>query len=353
VQVSAKVARLEKGVWRKRREKGGQTQRFPPRILFVNQCVSRNALTLQIMGLQIMESDTIIFHPIKSFDQLKQSLSSRYAGDVLWDKVAEAAKKNTQREAVGCFVAGTLVHTKEGLRPIEQIKVGDYVLSKPEDGSGETAYKQVINTFEFDDKEYWYLVWSDPAMLRSGISTEEFIAHHGQSFAITTPNHPFWVVSSDEYLRWDDRYPYEDGQLPQQQWVRADHVAPGMVLMLASGRIVTVGASRRVYKTNSEQDGWVDSTGFESRGLIVSFTNGSINPHMPIHANRYQPVSVSHGLIENPNESYADDQPPGNAPESWYRGRVYNLEVEDFHTYFVDKLGVWVHNTNCGHEQLA
>ena len=27
---------------------------------------------------------------------------------------------------------------------------------------------------------------------------------------------------------------------------------------------------------------------------------------------------------------------------------VYNLEVEDFHTYYVGEYGVWVHNQNCG-----
>jgi hypothetical protein len=26
---------------------------------------------------------------------------------------------------------------------------------------------------------------------------------------------------------------------------------------------------------------------------------------------------------------------------------VYNIEVEDYHTYFVGELGVWVHNANC------
>lgn len=26
---------------------------------------------------------------------------------------------------------------------------------------------------------------------------------------------------------------------------------------------------------------------------------------------------------------------------------VYNLEVEDFHTYYVGEHGVWVHNENC------
>ncbi len=43
------------------------------------------------------------------------------------------------------FVAGTLVHTDKGLVPIQDIKVGDRVLSKDENGEGETEYKKVIN----------------------------------------------------------------------------------------------------------------------------------------------------------------------------------------------------------------
>jgi Hint domain-containing protein len=34
-----------------------------------------------------------------------------------------------------CFAAGTLVHTREGLKAIEQIQVGDWVLSKHESTS--------------------------------------------------------------------------------------------------------------------------------------------------------------------------------------------------------------------------
>ncbi|MDR2788675.1 MAG: Hint domain-containing protein [Candidatus Accumulibacter sp.] len=33
-----------------------------------------------------------------------------------------------------CFAAGTLAHTKKGLKPIESIQVGDWVLSRPEGG---------------------------------------------------------------------------------------------------------------------------------------------------------------------------------------------------------------------------
>ena len=44
------------------------------------------------------------------------------------------------------FTAGTLVHTEKGLVPIEQLKIGDKVLSKLADGSGELIYKSVKNT---------------------------------------------------------------------------------------------------------------------------------------------------------------------------------------------------------------
>ena len=45
----------------------------------------------------------------------------------------------------GCFIAGTLVTTRSGLKPIEEIAIGDYVLSRNEE-TGETSYKKVTDT---------------------------------------------------------------------------------------------------------------------------------------------------------------------------------------------------------------
>ena len=42
-------------------------------------------------------------------------------------------------------MAGTLVTTKEGLKPIEEVKIGEYVMSRNEE-SGETSYKKVTDT---------------------------------------------------------------------------------------------------------------------------------------------------------------------------------------------------------------
>ena len=51
------------------------------------------------------------------------------------------------------FVAGALVHTDKGLVPIEQLKVGDKVLSKHESGQGELAYKAITRTFKSPEKQ--------------------------------------------------------------------------------------------------------------------------------------------------------------------------------------------------------
>jgi hypothetical protein len=251
-----------------------------------------------------------------------------------------------------CFVAGTLVHTKEGLRPIEKIKVGDYVLSKPEDGQGELEYKRVVKTMEFEDKETWFVSWYDSdsklaVRMRAGeITPEELLEAMGNSFVVTTPNHPFWVVSSDEeFIRCDEtansHWPY-----PQKKWARADHLSQGMTLLLADGRVVKVESSRRVYKTNEASWGWVDCFYYSPVGMSIGFDGQKVQPLNHIHS-FYKGKSLDDYGVRNERYTYDSESCPD--PDSWYRSKVYNLEVEDFHTYFVDTLGVWV---KCGDSQV-
>jgi hypothetical protein len=54
--------------------------------------------------------------------------------------------KTAGTHASGCFVAGTVVWTDKGQVRIEEIKVGDFVLSKHDSGTGEQAYKRVLDT---------------------------------------------------------------------------------------------------------------------------------------------------------------------------------------------------------------
>ena len=141
-----------------------------------------------------------------------------------------------------CFVAGTLVTTEDGQKPIEKIEVGDKVLSEDET-TGEVAVKTVTETYVNETDE----------LIHIGVNGETISA---------TPTHPFYV--------------------DKLGWTLARSLRAGDVLVLSNGELVTVE--------------W-----------------------------------VQHEILESPI-------------------KVYNFEVQDFHTYFVGENGVFVHN-GCGDNQ--
>lgn len=73
-----------------------------------------------------------------------------------------------------CFVAGTKVWTQQGRVPIEQIKIGDRVLSQDPD-TGELAFKLVLNT----------TLRPPSPMIKVAVDGEDIV---------TTLGHPMWVA---------------------------------------------------------------------------------------------------------------------------------------------------------------
>lgn len=101
----------------------------------------------------------------------------------MYKEIVQQAKNNTQSQTMGCFVGGTLVKTGDGYwKPIKDIQVGDMVMSMPENGIGKPVPKRVINTFQYENKEIWYV--GTTRLDNSGFITENFAV---------TPNHPFMV----------------------------------------------------------------------------------------------------------------------------------------------------------------
>lgn len=256
--------------------------------------------------------------------------------------IRDDAVANTKESAIGCFVAGTLVHTKEGLLPIEQIKTGDWVLSKPESGEGEIAYKRVVNTFEFDDKEVWYVSYALTEKPREG---EERIG-----FVVVTGNHPFWVTEIEEWA-------LEGNETANSNcWMRADRLRPGMSLRLSDGRPAMVDAARKLVRMAIPDMGWMprDYGGFEAgklldlRGGSPKYCRGPVGGTPPLYPEDIEGYGKKYDdLYLNEGVNWQDQ-----GDDIWLKCKVYNFEVVDHHTYFVDKLGVWVHNTNCGSEKL-
>ncbi|MCG6142665.1 polymorphic toxin-type HINT domain-containing protein [Leptospira mtsangambouensis] len=108
-----------------------------------------------------------------------------------------------------CFVAGTKVHTKDGLKNIEDIQVGDVVLSWNEK-TGEREYKVVTELFLHEINQLYEVKTTKGTTLE------------------TTWNHPFWVVD-------------------RKEWVEVKDLQVGDVLALADGALVEISHIRSYY----------------------------------------------------------------------------------------------------------
>ncbi len=128
----------------------------------------------------------------------------------------EAIGAATQAAKTLCFTAGTLIHTKDGLKPIETIKIGDLVASR-NDATGETAWKPVVRLFHNKDKEILKLT---------------LINQNGQQESLgVTPEHPFNVVD--------------------QGWVSAEKLQVGTIIHSLNGQVIRV---QSVERANERQD---------------------------------------------------------------------------------------------------
>ena len=122
------------------------------------------------------------------------------------DKVKDVAKKvgngikKVANKISDCFVAGTMVATANGHSFIETITIGDYVwATNPE--TGETALKQVVNTFVNETTEVTHVTINGEVIT-------------------STQTHPYYVV--------------------HEGWVLAKDLRAGDILVLLNGKQVVL-----------------------------------------------------------------------------------------------------------------
>jgi hypothetical protein len=116
-----------------------------------------------------------------------------------------------------CFTAGTKVHTLGGTKVIEDIRVGDVVLSWNED-SGEKEYKTVTELFLHEVELLYELSFQRP-------NEDSLVSLVDEAKIKTTWNHPFWVVD-------------------KQAWIEARHLKAGDKVLLSSGKEVAISGTR-------------------------------------------------------------------------------------------------------------
>lgn len=195
----------------------------------------------------------------------------------------------------GGFAKGTRVHTKEGLKPIEVIAAGDYVLSRPAHGAEGTEYKRVLNTFIHK-------------------KTIKKVNCYGPK-----PETQFFFAATGSQLFW----------VEGKGWTPAERLKKGNVLYKADGSSGEVATQYPVYRTKAPGVGWVQAIdNLDSAwGSCMDYENYDIFPD-PTGEFEFLSLEIS-----------ASDHP-------YLEVTVYHLEVEDAHTYFVGSIGVWVHDSH-------
>lgn len=227
-------------------------------------------------------------------------------------------KEAVKRTKVGtCFVAGTLVHTQTSLVPIEQIKVGDYVLSKPESGEGELSYQKVTKTFVHENQPILcVIVYPEREVVAAAVECRLI----GKSLFIpllVTQNHPFWVEGKG--------------------WIDASKLNIGVdKLRLADGTLAFLDDVNTVMQMDNPNGGWL------MEGIRCPIRRSDVNAHwIDFSANQVIGHLGISDRIENNAIEWCDQN-----PEDHLLRTVYNIEVENTHTYFVGTEGIWVHNKN-------
>jgi len=281
------------------------------------------------------------------------------------------SKKYTEFSNPKCFVGGTLVHADKGLVQIQDIQIGDKVLSA-DPVTGQQSYQAVTRVIKTENQPVIFMkfrYWIDPDLdffEARGIRKEVLKKFNLSGIAlpsvqfVVTAEHPFWVEGKG--------------------WVTANQITNQDVVVDKNGNKFSLSFDgynvkpyAEIYTTSDKNIGVMPNYGLESscEGIPVDLFTGNIiswNETIKDNPNLRKLYSKNthwkEDLLEQlPEEDRANAHFHGFSqgdwvnPETiqWDEGEgyvtttVYNLEVENTHTYFVGEYGIWVHN--CGGEE--
>jgi hypothetical protein len=319
----------------------------------------------------------------QTYTELKALYGKELSGEALYKKIQQEASKFIDDalaliKQLGCFVAGTLVHTQEGLKPIEDIKVGDYVLSKPENGEGELCYQPVTRTYEYENRELYYVAFSARKEL---LEREKPAWDHG--CIAVTGGHPIWVErmeflvfssfteeisevdrwktairETEEVSRWmsvEGLYIKMRNSQYSQYNESIDRSLDHVYAKLEDGRAAVISICS-ILQSDDPDIGvaFHDCPGWEEEqehfGRTLCFGREGVRDHFidPLVSmdTRLWPIDTeayNYSDYETESDMSVVRRSGGYLP---MRRKVYNFEVANTHTYFVTRWGLWVHNTS-------
>ena len=272
------------------------------------------------------------------------------------------------------FVAGTLIHTDKGLVPIEQLKVGNMVLSRDEHNpNGEIVCKSILNIFVSTEKQRILSVAFET--IRNDINLErykkiksgEIVANeeerNGLSYLFCTENHTFWTKEAGwtqaEVLAVTKRYKNEDRDY---------------TLVCKDGS-PTYGASlftsrEPLYKTILEDVAVHKAENLDEYGVANYIDFSQEKPKILKNCRIWTKAEDEEFLDESQsfidldietNHRFSDKNEDkfhfewiadlyNEDGKNYYVNNIHNIEVEEHHSYFVGKHGIWVHDASLNNQ---
>lgn len=195
-----------------------------------------------------------------------------------------------------CFVAGTLVHTKDGLKKIEEIQVGNVVLSKS-DVSGEMSYQRVVNTFVRQADAIYKVSFEDGTVLE------------------TTWSHPFRTLKKKSIG--------QEFRIENTEWTQAQDLVKGDETLTAEGetlRVTSIVVDQRgdtVYNFEVEIDHtyfvgevgvWVHNAGSDTYARkSMAYTGHLLEVNSRI-INGKEVLIADASVVGNGRANYPDEQ---------------------------------------------
>lgn len=238
------------------------------------------------------------------------------------------------------FVAGTLVHTDKGLVPIQNIKIGDRVLSRSgKDPNAPNEYKRVLNTFKSKEKE---------ELFYASYAVKDIDGQYRSKYIFCTEDQPFWVEDFGDAMGLDDYTEYKDmGWHPSQEingaLGHALETYTGIPLISGDfGHEKTISCTADPLVVMLYSDSLYCRLDLRSEKPIV-ISGGGIKLGSSPLANSMASTQAKRILPDDENDPEVQFFAKLKPTFESYCTDVYNLEVEDYHTYFVEDEGVWVH----------
>ncbi len=241
-----------------------------------------------------------------------------------------------------CFDAGTLVHTEKGLIAIEQLKIGDLVLSKPNNNpDGELAYKPITHTLKSCDKS--------PIM--APVDCLNVLCADSQLFwtkecgwvkasELDRNTHTLYCLGEDK--QGDEDYPcYCSGF--SKQYKRDPFDIGGLYLLATADNNVVVCLQENDIENTVEayyslidiEKGIKEIRSFDEDSDWFHYQSSTRYCEEEIALYKGNKRTAYYGRLLRNVIEWNDEPKP-------YCNYLYNIELADYHAYFVGNQGYWV-----------